>query len=62
MVTSEMEKKVYILKISREKNELILVTTDVIRRNSPSGPDTFNTKKGSGTRAEIEETQKGVWK
>lgn len=56
-----MEKKVYILKISREKNELILVTTNVkIRRNGPSGPDSSNTEKGGGTRAEIEETQKGV--
>lgn len=31
-----MEKKVYILKISREENELILVTTNVIiGRNGP---------------------------
>lgn len=55
-----MEKKVYILKISREENELILVTTNVIiGRNGPPGPNPSNTEKGGGTRAEIEETQKG---
>lgn len=55
-----MEREVYILKISREKNELILVTTNVGRRNGPSGPDPSHTEKGGGTRAKIEEAQKGV--
>lgn len=59
-----MEKKVYILKISREKNELILVTTNVKRRrNGPSGPDHPTLRRVVAPGPKLRKHRRGlVWK